>query len=208
QGAAGEMKARIRKLAEGQRDLEREASRLDTRRRSLVSQMAEQLRVLRSLRAQEAELMEQVTLTMGRRETLEKELGQIVQTLAKLEGDQNERRGKLQGLEARLDVLEEAQRQAQATSPDAAVTIEGALSTVYEIIRVPRGLEDAIAAALTGQLEAFVFDRQAQAISAIQSLVAEGGPRTAVLPLDTIKSVYPLNIMKERGVAGVAANLG
>jgi len=207
QAAAAEMKARIGKLTDGQRDMEREASRLDTRRRSLVAQMAEQLRVLRSLRGQEAELLDGVSLTLGRRETLEREMGQITQTLGKLEADQNERRGKLQGLEARLDVLEEAQKQAHATSPDAAVTIEGALSTVYEIIRVPRGLEDAIAAALTGQLEAFIFDRQAQAISAIQSLVAEGGPRTAVLPLDTIKSVYPLNVMKERGVVGVAARL-
>ena len=207
QSAAAEMKARIGKLIDGQRDMEREASRLDTRRHSLVAQMAEQLRVLRSLRGQEAELLDGVSLTLGRRETLEREMGQITQTLGKLEADQNERRGKLQGLEARLDVLEEAQKQARATSPDAAVTIEGALSTVYEIIRVPRGLEDAIAAALTGQLEAFIFDRQAQAISAIQSLVAEGGPRTAVLPLDTIKSVYPLNVMKERGVLGVAARL-
>jgi len=207
QSAAVEMKARIGKLIDGQRDMEREASRLDTRRRSLVAQMAEQLRVLRSLRGQEAELLDGVSLTMGGRETLERDMGQITQTLGKLEADQNERRGKLQGLEARLDVLEEAQKQARATSPDAAVTIEGALSTVYEIIRVPRGLEDAIAAALTGQLEAFIFDRQAQAISAIQSLVAEGGPRTAVLPLDTIKSVYPLNVMKERGVLGVAARL-
>ena len=207
QSAAAEMKARIGKLIDGQRDMEREASRLDTRRRSLVAQMAEQLRVLRSLRGQEAELLDGVSLTMGGRETLERDMGQITQTLGKLEADQNERRGKLQGLEARLDVLEEAQKQARATSPDAAVTIEGALSTVYEIIRVPRGLEDAIAAALTGQLEAFIFDRQAQAISAIQSLVAEGGPRTAVLPLDTIKSVYPLNVMKERGVLGVAARL-
>src|SRR5206468_7576247 len=42
--AAVELKPRIRKLADGQRDLERDASRLDTRRRSLVSQMAGELR--------------------------------------------------------------------------------------------------------------------------------------------------------------------
>src|SRR5207244_12611363 len=41
----------------------------------------------------------------------------------------------------------------------------------------------------------------------VQSLVAEGGPRTAVLALDTIKSVYPRNIMKEKGDVGVAARL-
>ena len=207
QAAATEMKARIRRLGDSQRDLEREASRLDTRRRSLVNQMAEQLRVLRSVRAQEAELLGEVSLTGARRETFEMEVSQIAEALGKLEADQNERRGKLEGLEARLEVLGEAQRQALATSPDAAVTIEGALSTVYEIIRVPRGLEDAIAAALTGQLEGFVFDRQAQAIAAIQSLVAQRGPRTAVLPLDSIKSVYPLNIMREKGVVGVAARL-
>src|SRR5439155_22858036 len=33
------------------------------------------------------------------------------------------------------------------------------------------------------------------------------GPRTAVLPLDTMKTVYPLNLMKERGVLGVASRL-
>lgn len=205
--AAVEVKARIRRLADSQRELEREASRLDTRRRSLVNQMAEQLRVLRGLRAQETELLGQVSLTGARRESLEHDLAQIKDALSKLEADQNERRGKLEGFEARLDVLEEASRQAGSLDPEAAVTIEGALSTVYEIIRVPRGLEDAIAAALSGQLEAFVFDRQAQAITAVQSVVAQGGPRTAVVPLDSIKSVYPLNIMREKGVVGVAARL-
>ncbi|HEV8574640.1 MAG TPA: chromosome segregation SMC family protein, partial [Dehalococcoidia bacterium] len=207
QAAAAEMKTRVRRLAEAQRELEREASRLDTRRRSLVTQMAEQLRVLRSLRTQEAQLIGEVSQTGGRRETLEVEARQLRETLGKLEADQNERRAKLEGLEARLNVLEEAQKQARASDPDAAVTVEGALSTVYEIIRVPRGLEEAIAAALTGQLEAFVFDRQAQAISAIQSLVEQGGPRTAVLPLDTIKAIYPLNITREKGVLGVASKL-
>jgi len=207
QAGAAEIKTRVRRLAESQRELEREASRLDTRRRSLVSQMAEQLRVLRNLRAQEAKLIGDAAQTGGRREALENDLRQVREALGKLEADQNERRARLEGLEARLTVLEEAQKQTRATEPEASVTIEGALSTVYEIIRVPRGLEEAIAAALTGQLEAFVFDRQAQALTAIQSVVTQGGPRTAVLPLDSIKSVYPLNIMREKGVIGVAARL-
>ncbi len=207
QTAAAEMKTRVRQLADAQRELDKEASRLDTRRRSLVSQMAEQLRVLRSVRAQEAELLAEVSTTGARRETLEGELRGLREALGTLEADQNERRAKLEGLEARLDVLGEAQKQARATEPEAAVTIEGALSTVYEIIRVPRGFEAAIAAALAGQLEAFVFDRQAPAIAAIQSLVEQGGPRTAVLPLDSIKPVYPLNIIREKGVVGVAAKL-
>ena len=151
--------------------------------------------------------MDDVSKTGERRGALEAEINQHRDALGKLETDQNERRAKLEGMEARLGVLEEAQKQAQATEPEASVIVEGALSTVYEIIRVPRGMEAAIAAALAGQLEAFVFDRQAQAISAIQSLVAQSGPRTAVLPMDSIKAVYPLNIMREKGVLGVAARL-
>ncbi|MGH2669102.1 MAG: hypothetical protein ACRDH5_08320, partial [bacterium] len=87
------------------------------------------------------------------------------------------------------------------------MTIEGALTTVYETIRVPRGLEEAIAAALADQLEAFVFERQAPAVAAIQSLVSQRGPRTSVVPLDSLKQVYPLNLMREKGVLGVAASL-
>jgi chromosome segregation protein len=207
EAAAQETKARVRKLEEAQKDLDKQAVRLDSRRKSLVNQMAEQLRVLRSLRMQEAGLVAEVTNTGERRGALESEILHLRDSLGKLEADQNERRAKLEGMEARLGVLEEAQRQAQSMEPEASVIVEGALSTVYEIIRVPRGLEAAIAAALAGQLEAFVFDRQAQAISAIQSLVEQSGPRTAVLPMDTIKSVYPLNIMREKGVLGVAAKL-
>jgi chromosome segregation protein len=207
EAAAGETKARIRKLGEAQKDVEKDITRLDSRRKSLVNQMAEQLRVLRSLRSQESGLVEEVSKTGERRASLENEISQHRQALEKLEADQNERRAKLEGMEARLGVLEEAQKQAHAMEPETSVIVEGALSTVYEIIRVPRGLEAAIAAALAGQLEAFVFDRQAQAISAIQSLVEQGGPRTAVMPMDSIKSVYPLNIMREKGVLGVAAKL-
>ena len=63
QAAAQETKARVRKLAEAQKDLDKEASRLDSRRKSLVNQMAEVLRVLRSLRAQEAGLVAEVSNT-------------------------------------------------------------------------------------------------------------------------------------------------
>ncbi len=207
QTVAAELKARMRRMADSERDLEREASRLDTRRRSLVNQMAEQLRVLRSLRAQETQLMAEVSHTSARRGTLEIEVQETRTALTKVEADQNARRGKLEGFEARLNVLSEAQKQVQASEPENVVSIEGALTTVYEVMRVPRGLEAAIAAALADQLEAFVFERQADAIAAITSLVSQHGPRTSVLPLDSLKQVYPLNVMREKGVLGVAAGL-
>jgi chromosome segregation protein len=207
QTVAAELKVRIARMADGQRALDREAARLDTRRRSLVNQMSEQVRVLRGLRAQEAEIAAEVALASARRQAREIEVQEAREALTRIEADQNARRGKLEAFEARLDVLSDAQKQADASQPANAVSIEGALTTVYETMRVPRGLEQAIAAALADQLEAFVFERQADAIAAVQSLVSQRGPRTSVLPLDTMRQVYPLNINREKGVLGVAATL-
>ncbi len=207
QTAAAELKARIRRLDDARRELERDASRMDTRRRSHVAQMAELLRVLRGLRAQDAELVAEVARAGARRQSLEMEVAEVRQALSAVEANQNARRGKLEALEARLNVLNEAQAQVQASEPDAAVNIEGALAIVFETIRVPRGLEDAIAAVLAAQLEAFVFERQAEAIAAIQTVVSQKGPRASVIPLDSVKPVYPLNLMKEKGVLGVASQL-
>jgi chromosome segregation protein len=206
EAAAEELKQRARRLADSRRAAEKEASRLETRRRSLINQIAEQLRLLRGHRAQEAKLVEGVSDTSGRRVSVEMEVQKLREQLAEVETTQSERRAKLEGLSSRLSVLEEAQRQAEGDA-EGAISIEGALSTVFEIIRVPKGLEEAISAALSDQIEAFVFERQSEAIAAIQSVMAQRGPRTVVLPLDTMKPVYPLTLMKEKGVLGVAARL-
>lgn len=207
QAAANEIKLRLRRMADAQRDLERESARLDTRRRSLVNQMAEHLRVLRGLRDQEERLTAQVAQVGVRRQALEAEVREAREALAKIEADQNARRGKLEGLQARLSVLSDAQKQAQGLAAGTPASLEGALCRVYEIIRVPRGLEDAIAAALADQLEGFVFQHQADAVHALQALVNERGPRATAIPLDNLKQTYPLNIMREKGVVGVASRL-
>ncbi len=207
EAAAAETQTRARRLAASGTDLEKEAGRVETRRRSMVNQMIEQQRLLRGHRAQESQLLADVSATGARRQSLELEVQSLRQQLAAVETTQNERRGKLEGLQARFTVLDEAQKQVEAATVGDAISIEGALGTVYEVIRVPRGLEDAIAAALDDQLEAFVFERQGEAVAAIQSLVQQRGPRTVLLPLDSMKQVYPLNVMKEKGVLGVAARL-
>ncbi|TMC00087.1 MAG: chromosome segregation protein SMC [Chloroflexi bacterium] len=207
EAAAEEQKNRARRTAEARKETAREASRGETRRRSLVNQMSEQLRLLRGQRAQEAQIVDEVSGTAARRREMEAEVSRLRDQLASMEAVQNERRARLEGLQARLAVLEDAQKQADATHPENAVSIEGALSSVYEIIRVPRGLEDAISAALADHLEAFVFDRRTDAVSAIQSLVEQRGPRTVAVPLDTMKQVYPLNLIREKGVLGVASKL-
>ena len=206
EAAAEELKTRARRMGEGRRETEKEASRLETRRRSLINQMAEQLRLLRGHRSQEAQLVSGVADISSRRVSLEFEVTKLREQLAGVEGTQGERRAKVEGLQSRLSVLEEAQKQAEGHG-DEAISIEGAMATVFEVIRVPKGMEEAISAALSDQIEAFVFERQSEAIAAIQSVIAQRGPRTVVLPLDTMKPVYPLTLMKEKGVLGVAARL-
>lgn len=206
--AAAEMNLRIQRLGDTKRNLEAEQAKLDTRRRSIVTQMSEQLRVLRSLREQEAGFVGDVAGSGERRREMEAEVQGLREELAALESTQASRRGKLEALRTRLQVLEEAQRQAQSAGDGGgAISIEGAAGSLFEILRVPRQIEFAVAAALADQLETFVFERQGDAVAAIQAVVDQRGPRTSALPIDTLKPVYPLNLMKEKGVVGVAAKL-
>jgi chromosome segregation protein len=206
QTAAAEMKVRINRLIEAGAALGKEASGLDTRRKSLVTQMADLVRVLRSLRTQDAQFLAANSETGARRERLEADVRQLREELAEVETAQHGRRGKLEALEARLEVLTEAKKQADA-EPTEEVAIEGAIGTIFDGLRVPRGLEDAIAAVLQEHLEGFVFERQADAIAAIEDVVAQNGPRALAIPIDAVKQVYPLTLLKEKGVLGVAANL-
>ena len=206
--AARDIDARLKHLSLSRRELEKEADRLDTRRRSIISQMGELVRVLRGYRGDEAQLADEIAGVVRRRQVLEGEISKLRESLAKVEANQNTRRGKLEALEARLSVLTEAQHQfesAEADEPE--VTVEGALAAIYQVVRVPRGLEQAIEALLSDMVEAFIVRHQTEAIAAIQALVAQDAPRTTILPMDVIKQVYPLNLMRERGIVGVAAQL-
>lgn len=206
QAVAGEMKGRIKRLVDAAGQLDREIDRLHNRRRSVVNQMAEHVQVIKSLRTQGEGMLKDASGAGERRETLAAEVEQLRASIAGVDANQNARRGKLEGLEARLNVLREAQSQS-GPDEEGAITIEGAVGTAYELLRVPRGMEEAIAAALSDQLEGFVFERQADAIAAIESLVKQNGPRAVAIPMDTMKQVYPLNLMKEKGVVGVASQL-
>ncbi|MEK7248433.1 MAG: chromosome segregation SMC family protein, partial [Chloroflexota bacterium] len=205
QTVSAEMKGRIRKLREAADHLKGDISRHDNRRRSIIHQMVEHLRVLKGVRTQDIQFLEDVSGGGARREAIEADVHHLRESLALVEANQNARRGKLEGLEARLKVLQEAQ--AQSSSDDQQVNLEGAVSALYEMLRVPRGLEIAIAAVLGDQLDAFVFNHQTDAVAAIYSLVREDGPRAAAISLDTMKQVYPLNVAKEKGVLGVASSL-
>ena len=85
--------------------------------------------------------------------------------------------------------------------------LSGVIGLVGRLIRVPQGLEHAIEAALAEQIGAVVVERQDEALAAIEHLRAQGAGSVSVLPLDSIPRLYPLNMLGERGVVGVAATL-
>jgi chromosome segregation protein len=72
---------------------------------------------------------------------------------------------------------------------------------------VPIGIDQAIEAALAENLQAMVVEHQKDALAAIEALTKQESGRVVIFPLDSLKEVYPLNIMKERGVQGVASRL-
>src|SRR3990170_2875110 len=206
--AAGDIETRVKRLHLIRRDLEREVGRLDTLRKSIISQMSELIRVLRGYRADDARLAAELAGVGEKRQRLEAEIATLRDSLAKVEANQNARRGKLEALEARLTALTEAQHQLQSSQVDQPpVTVKGALAAIYQVIRVPRGLEQAIEAALSDMVEAFIVRHQSEAIDAVKALIAQDAPRTTVLSMDMVKQVYPLNLMREKGVVGVAAQL-
>ena len=170
--------------------------------------MSELIRVLRGYRADDARLAAELAGVGEKRQRLEAEIATLRDSLAKVEANQNARRGKLEALEARLTALAEAQHQLQSAQADQPpVTVEGALAAIYQVIKVPRGLEQAIEAALSDMVEAFIVRHQSEAIDAVKALIAQDAPRTTVLSMDMVKQVYPLNLMREKGVVGVAAQL-
>jgi chromosome segregation protein len=205
---AADTDERTKRLSLSQKDLEQEASRLDVRRRAIIVQMGELVRVIRGYRADDERLAGGISGVSERRKRLEAEAAELRDSLLKTERAQQARRGRLEALEARLEMLREAQRQLQsAREEEPPVTVEGALAAIYEIVKVPRGLETAIEAALSEMVEAFVVSRQAEALDAIRSLLARDAPRTTLLPMESVKHQYPLNVMKEKGIVGVAATL-
>jgi chromosome segregation protein len=123
----------------------------------------------------------------------------------------------MERLQARLNVLTDAQQAYEAStrptnlpalpSPSAETPVHGLLGVLSSLIRVPKGLDRAIEAALAENLQAMVVERQKDALAAIEALAKQEAGRVVIFPLDSLKEVYPLNIMKERGVLGVASRL-
>ncbi len=84
---------------------------------------------------------------------------------------------------------------------------EGLVGLVQDIVRVPPGLERAIEAALAENVQALVFENLPAALAALEELEAHQAGRAILYPLDAVKSSPPLNLLRERGIIGVASRL-
>ena len=92
------------------------------------------------------------------------------------------------------------------TVPDS-VKLNGVRGLIGQLLRVPPGLEKAIEAALGDNLFAVVFDREEDVQEAVRLLLDGDRGRVTMFALDNFVEARPLNLIKEKGVLGVASAL-
>ncbi len=213
--AVGDIEARLRNLADTRRRLGEERTQQEERRRSLVSQMGEVARQLRDQRVEERRLSDEAAVALQEQEALNSRIGRGRASLAALQESCRLRDLEIERLQARLGILSDAQQAHEARTRASAapltesgeMTVQGLLGVVSSLIRVPKGLDQAIEAALAENLQAILVERQKDALAVIETLARQKAGRVVILPLDGFKEVYPLNITKERDVVGVASRL-
>lgn len=96
---------------------------------------------------------------------------------------------------------------AAMTQSDIDEPLVGVVDLLSRLIRVPKGLEPAIEAALAEQLSAVVVESESDAVAAIDYLRDTEVGSVSIYPLDRVEHVFPVNLFNERGVIGVAARL-
>lgn len=85
--------------------------------------------------------------------------------------------------------------------------LHGIIGMLGQVLRVPAGLERAIEAALAENLHGIIVASEEDALAAVELLLSEDLGRATLFPLSGVRSDHPLNLMEERGVLGVAAEL-
>ncbi|KPK47257.1 MAG: hypothetical protein AMJ77_03730 [Dehalococcoidia bacterium SM23_28_2] len=213
--AVSDVEARLRSLVETRSRLEEETAQQEEHRQAIISQMVEAARNLSGYRAEEKRQNETIVAALQEQDALKSRLEKSQVSLLTLQESCRLRDLEIERLEARLGVLTDAQQAQNArTRATAAPALEagdtqvhGLLGVLSSLIRVPKGLERAIEAALAENLQAMLVEHQKDALALVQELARQEVGRVVIFPLDSLKEVYPLNIMKEQGVVGVASRL-
>ena len=212
--------ARLARAETERRRREREREEANGRREVLSGELRDYGRRALAARREQERLALDVAETMRRRDVAER---RIEETRTQAETGREALRAattQREQLAARRELLatlatqlakqgspaQELLRAANEPGPDEQ-PLSGVIGLVGRLIRVPQGLEHAIEAALAEQIGAVVVERQDEALAAIAHLRDREGGSVSVLPLDSIPRQYPLNMLSERGVVGVASTL-
>ena len=149
-------------------------------------------------------------------EALARERGEVEQELRTL-------RSQIEAIEVRLDLMAKFDMQPQARDAGVRalleagglirretvaedVEINGVLGLVGQLLRVPPGYERALEAALAENLYAVVFAREVD-MRAAMNLLLSGDGHATMYALDSFQEHRPLNLIKEKGVVGVASGM-
>ena len=212
--------ARRERAQAEQRRRERERREASERREALYDELRDYGKRALAARREQERLAEDASQALRRREIAER---RIEETRTRAEEAREALRAattRREQLEARRDLTaelatqlarqgsaaQELLRAANEPAPDEQ-GLSGVVGLLGRLMRVPPGLEHAIEAALAEQIGAVVVEGQDEALAAIAHLREQGAGSVTVLPLSNVERQYPLNMLSERGVIGVAASL-
>jgi len=122
----------------------------------------------------------------------------------------------LEAARARLELLGRLRDQHQGSDAGIRALVEAArragadghprlLAVLSQVIRVQKGLEVAVEAALEDQLGAVIVPESTDVEAAVRVLVDRDAGRVTIVPLKQLRPVHAVNLNSERGVLGVAA---
>jgi chromosome segregation protein len=219
QRSAAEAEASLTHLSEDEERSQGHTTQRSTSQEQLAAQIEQIEREDEEHQARIAALDEEIVETEEERNGLISAIESAREAVLRLEreamqvegqiGQLRAREAMLRGMQSAQDGMDSGARFLLGEQGDEGRhnAMEGLLGLVQDIVRVPPGLERAIEAALAENVQALVFENLPLALQAIDALEQREAGRAIIYPLDTIRNSPPLNLMREKGIIGVAARL-
>ncbi len=221
---ADDLSRRIADAADAIARCRREQEAATEEERKQTATLAESVRENARLEAEVASVGAKIEQTLNERRRAVDGLAMARRETSTVDADLRAMRTELEAAQVRLELMETIDVRPQA--PDAGVraileagnvikrdtvaadvSLPGVLGLVGQLMRVPPGLEKAIEAALADSLFAIVVERDEDMLEALDFLIRGESGRATIYALDNFQEQRPLNLMKERGVVGVASAL-
>jgi chromosome segregation protein len=213
--SAAEAEGALSRLGDEEDRVQADALRRQSQRRDLVSQLAGYGRDFKANLERLYALEREVSEAQQERGGLVAMVEAGRAAVNGLEAQSSEVAARLMQMQARYEMLRRFQNVQEGVDSGARLlmgdggqqAIEGLLGLVRDLVRVPPGLERAIEAALAENVQALVFENLPAAMNAIEVLESREAGRALMYPLDSLRAMPPVNLMREKGVIGVASRL-